>query len=156
MQGAGRRFQHRLFEASVLIKGTFAALETLTGILLATPFGLHALRFLKETGLHHLVADPDDRIARMLVAHLSATGQGDLHFWAAYMLGHGLVKLVVVLALMRGLYSAFPLAMLVLAGFILWQMADWWQSGSPAMLALSAFDAFVIWLTWREWKTRKA
>ena len=155
MKAAGQRFLHRVFEASILIKGVFAAFETLVGIMLTTPLSLRALRFLHETELHQLIADPDDRLAGVLVRHLSGVQSGHLHFWAIYLIGHGLVKLVVVTALARGWYSAYPFAMLVLGGFIAWQMFDWWQTGGPVMLALSAFDAFVIWLTWREWKTRK-
>ncbi|AGT07873.1 DUF2127 domain-containing protein [Paracoccus aminophilus] len=151
---ASRRMLHWVFEASVLLKGIFASFETLFGVLLLTPLSLRALHFLQDTGLHRAIADPDDRLAHFLTHHLNGMGREHLHFWAIYMIGHGLVKLCVVVALMKEWYSAFPFAMLVLAGFIGWQMLDWWHTGSIVMVALSAFDAFIIWLTWREWRAR--
>ena len=156
MIAASRRLLHQIFEASILIKGVFAAFETVIGILLITPLSLRALRFLQETGLHRAIADPDDRLARFLAHHLMGMRHEHLHFWAIYMIGHGLVKLIVVFALARSWYSAYPIAMLVMVGFILWQMLDWWHTGSTVMVALSAFDAFIIWLTWREWKARES
>lgn len=154
MIAASRRLLHWVFEASVLLKGIFASFETLFGILLLTPLSLRALHFLQQTGLHRAVADPDDRLALFLTHHLNGMASQHLHFWAIYMIGHGMVKLLVVYALVRQWYSAYPIAMVVMAGFIVWQMLDWWHTGSTVMIALSAFDAFIIWLTWREWKAR--
>ncbi len=154
MIAASRRLLHGVFEASVLLKGIFAGFETLFGFLLLTPLSLRALHFLQESGLHRAVADPDDRLAGFITHHLTGVESPHLHFWAIYLIAHGLVKLIVVYALVRELYTAYPIAMAVMSGFIIWQMLDWWQTGSMVMVALSAFDAFIIWLTWREWKAR--
>ncbi|HRO14267.1 MAG TPA: DUF2127 domain-containing protein [Paracoccus sp. (in: a-proteobacteria)] len=152
---AARDVLHRLFETSIFLKGVLAAFETLTGILLATPLSGRALRYLHESHDDGIFS-PDDLLARPILAHLQAFDSASLHFWAAYLIGHGAVKLAVVGALLWEWRSAWPLAMAVLGGFILWQMREWQHSGNPVMLALSAFDLFIIWLTWREWKGRTA
>lgn len=143
---------HVAFEASIALKGIFALLETFFGILLATPLSRKALDYLKNSDLRRLIADPDDWLAHFIHARLQAVDIHVLHFWSIYMIGHGGVKLVVVYALMRGWYAAYPFAMAVMAAFICWQLLEFHHTGSIVMLLLSAFDAFIIWLTWKEWQ----
>ncbi|WP_299839812.1 DUF2127 domain-containing protein [uncultured Paracoccus sp.] len=146
---------HNLFEASLALKGFFAALESLAGAaLLFITHGaiLGAVDWLTR---NELIEDPSDPLAARAVRMADRFSADSQHFYAIYLLTHGLVKLVVVLMLQRRITMAYPLAMAVFAGFIAYQLHRWSVTGSPMMLALSAFDALVIFLTWREWRTGK-
>ncbi|MFV0301794.1 MAG: DUF2127 domain-containing protein, partial [Paracoccus sp. (in: a-proteobacteria)] len=143
---------HWLFEASLLLKGIFAALESLAGAALLFVTHGAILGLVDWLTRNELIEDPADPLAAdamRLAERFSADSQ---HFYAIYLLTHGLVKLVVVLMLARRISAAYPLAMAVFAGFIAYQLHRWSLTGSPMMLALSGFDLMVIWLTWREWR----
>lgn len=87
------------------------------------------------------------------VTHLADRFSADSqHFYALYLLTHGLVKLVVVILLARRIAAAYPLAIGVFGLFIAYQLHRWSVTHSPMMLALSAFDVLLIWLTWGEWR----
>ncbi len=46
---------------------------------------------------------------------------------------------------------AHPVSIVVLSLFILYQMSDFFLTGAPVLILLSAFDLIVILLVWREW-----
>ncbi len=147
-----RGFLHRLFELSLILKGLFAAVESLAGLALfytANTTIQNAVTWLLHRELIEDPTDPGARWIQELAARFNADSQ---HFYAVYLLGHGLVKLVVILALARRITAAYPLAIAVFTGFIVYQLHRWTLTHSPAMLALSVFDLLVIWLTWREWR----
>ncbi len=143
---------HRLFELSLVLKGLFAALESLTGLAL-----LYTTNAAIQNGIawlvhRELIEDPRDPGARWVLELASRFNADSQHFYAVYLLGHGLIKLAVVLLLARRISAAYPLAIAVFSGFVLYQLHRWTLTQSPAMLALSVFDLLVIWLTWREWR----
>jgi uncharacterized membrane protein len=146
---------HWLFEASLLLKGTFAAGETLSGLgLLLTPHGA-VLAFWAWATNHHLTQDPGDPMA-LWVHDLAQSFPGDLqHFYALYLLGHGALKFAMVLMLARRILWAYPVAMVILAGFVLYQGTEFVTHGALVLLALSGLDAFMILLVYREWTMLK-
>ena len=146
---------HWLFEASLILKGTFAAGETLSGLgLLLTPHGL-VLAFWAWATNHHLTQDPNDAMA-LWFRHLAQTFPVDLqHFYALYLLGHGALKFVMVIMLARRALWAYPAAMVVLAGFVAYQAAEFATHGAWVLLALAALDALMILLVFREWNVLK-
>lgn len=143
---------HRLFELGIAAKGLFAAIEATVGaILLWLPHSRvqGAVDWLVG---EELVENPHALIGRLLerlAARFDAPAQ---HFYAVYLLSHGLAKLIVVILLQRRVAFAYPLAIAVFGAFVVYQLVEFSRSGSPMMLALSLFDCFVIWLTWREWR----
>ena len=149
------KWLHWLFEASLLIKGTFAAGETLSGLgLLFTPHGM-VLAFWAFATNHHLTQDPNDAMA-LWFRNLAHSFPGDLqHFYALYLLGHGALKFAMVIMLARRILWGYPAAMLVLAGFVVYQGAEFVTQGSLVLLTLAALDAFMIVLVYREWTVLK-
>jgi uncharacterized membrane protein len=146
---------HWLFEASLVLKGTFAAGETLSGLgLLLTPHGA-LLAFWAWATNHHLTQDPNDAMA-VWFRDLATRFPGDLqHFYALYLLGHGALKFAMVIMLARRTLWAYPVAMVILAGFVLYQASEFVTHGSFVLLTLAALDAFMIALVWREWTVLK-
>ncbi len=156
MPPVGNRWSHFLhdaFEIGIVAKALFALTETLSGI---------ALIFVQADWVHRtaswltaseLSEDPGDFIGRWIIAVAQSFSVSTQHFWSAYLVGHGLIKLAVVGALIAGFRWAYPLSIVVLMGFILWQMQKWAATGSVLMLGLSVFDVIVIWLIWHEWRS---
>ncbi len=72
-------------------------------------------------------------------------------FWSVYLFGHGLLNLGVAVALFAQKRWAHPVSIVVLSLFILYQMSDFFLTGAPVLIVLSAFDLIVILLVWREW-----
>lgn len=113
------------FRVSLFVKGADGVLELTGGILLLflTPERLNAVVwFLTQ---HELGEDPNDPIANAIV-HIShhVTGSATL-FGAVYLLLHGLVKVVLVWAVLREQLWAYPWMIGFLAAFIGWQTWSW-------------------------------
>src|SRR6267143_3939716 len=94
------RLVHAFFTISVVSKGVDGALEIVGGtlLLLVNPLQIHNIvRILTE---HELSEDPHDLVATYLLnsaQHLSASAQ---LFAGTYLLWHGVVKVVLVAALL--------------------------------------------------------
>ena len=149
------KWLHWLFEASLVVKGTFAAGETLSGLgLLLTPHGLVLTAWAFLTN-HHLTQDPNDAMA-VWFRNLATSFPGDLqHFYALYLLGHGALKFVMVIMLARRILWGYPAAMLVLAGFVVYQFTEFVTQGAIVLLILALLDTFMIALVYREWNMLK-
>ena len=146
---------HWLFEASLVIKGTFAAGETLSGLgLLLTPHGAVLIAWAWATN-HHLTQDPNDAMALWFRDLANSFPVHLQHFYALYLLGHGALKFAMVIMLARRILWAYPVAMVILAGFVLYQATEFATHGSLVLLALALLDAFMIALVYREWNMLK-
>ncbi|MDP2740609.1 MAG: DUF2127 domain-containing protein [Pseudorhodobacter sp.] len=144
---------HAVFEVSLLAKALFAAGELVSGIALWLVKADWVNRWADALTRAELIEDPNDRLAAwaLSVAHnLSVETQ---HFWALYLIWHASVKLVVVVALIAGIGWAYPASVVVLAGFIVYQLDRFLTSHSLWMLALSLFDMVVVWLVVQEYHT---
>ncbi len=145
-------FLHKVFEASLLAKGIFAAIESLAGLALLLTANATIQRGIDWLTRNELIEDPSDPIAARVTAMASRFDASSQHFYAVYLLSHGLVKLIIILMLARRIRAAYPVGIIVFGAFIIYQLHRWTLTHSPMMLILSAFDAIVIWLTWREWR----
>lgn len=145
------KWLHWLFEASLIIKGSFALGETLSGLgLLLTPHGM-LLNLWAWLTNHKLTQTPDEDMT-LWFQHLADTFPLHVqHFYAIYLLAHGALKFLMVLMLARRILWAYPAAMAVLAGFVIYQAAEFVTQGSWVLLALACLDAFMIVLVYREW-----
>ncbi|MEX1660646.1 DUF2127 domain-containing protein [Thioclava sp. 15-R06ZXC-3] len=148
------RFLHWLFEISLVLKGLFAAAETLSGLALLGMPGNAVLRLAQWLTHRELTEDPHDAIAAALLnaaQHFSIETQS---FYGFYFTSHGALKLVVVVLLMRGVLWAYPGAVALLTAFVVYQMYLWSLHHAISMLLLTALDLVVIALTVREWYVR--
>lgn len=142
---------HRAFEVGIILKGLNAVVEVVGGLLLLvlTPDQLQALavRWTRE----ELSEDPHDFIATHLL-HTAGGLTGDaVLFGAAYLLTHGLVKLVLVVSLLLNRLWAYPVMIAVLLAFIGYQLYRIALHPTPGLIALTVFDAAIVALTWHEY-----
>lgn len=147
----------RTFAVGIVLKGINGLLEVVGGLLLlvATPEVIRAVVDRLTRG--ELAEDPRDLLATWLT-HLSTSSSlsdAGLGFAAVYLLAHGLVKLVLVLALLRDRLWAYPWMIGFLALFVAYQL--WMIARQPTLwlVGLTMFDAALTWLTWREWKRHR-
>ncbi|WP_427016791.1 DUF2127 domain-containing protein [Pseudarthrobacter sp. P1] len=98
----------RLFAIGTIAKGLDGVLELIGGILLllVTPAELqHLVAVLTQ---HELSEDPHDFIASYLLHSAAGLTGSAVLFGAVYLLVHGLVKVVLVIALLRNKLWAYP------------------------------------------------
>jgi uncharacterized membrane protein len=145
----------RIFEIGIIAKGLDGVLELVGGLLLllVTPDKIHRLVAAVTQG--ELSEDPHDLVARYLL-HTSAGLTGPaITFGALYLLLHGVVKVVLVVALLRNKLWAYPWMIAVLLTFIGYQLYRIVLAPSPGLIALTVFDAVITALTWREWRIQR-
>ncbi|HXS07785.1 MAG TPA: DUF2127 domain-containing protein [Rhizomicrobium sp.] len=146
-------FFHQAYLAAILIKGFDGALEALAGliILITGPERLYewVLRLTAPelTGRHpalHALQRGAERLA-----------EGPHQFAIFYLLVHGLLKLGIVMALLKGGGRLlFPIASLILAGFVVymsWRLTIRW---SDWLLGFALFDLLTLALVLNEWRSR--
>ena len=95
------------------------------------------------------------RGSHLLSAAHSLTGS-TVVFAALYLLSHGLVKMVLVGALLRNKLWAYPWMIGFLAVFIVYQLYRMTFAPTLGLATLTIFDAFIAWLTYREYRKQHA
>lgn len=140
-----------LFKAGIWLKGINGGLELIGGILLATlPSSVFTRTILFLT--QHDVGDgTKDWVYRELSRAVS-TLAGQSTFAVFYLLSHGLVKVFLAGALLRGIGWAYPTALGVfglLAGYEVYRFV-----AHPAVMMglIIAIDVAVIVLIWSHWR----
>ncbi len=153
---ASRRWHDRLFFVAVATKGIDGILESIGGVLLLV-FGTsglnHAVRLLTQ---HELAEDPDDFLATLLRHHIRNLDLSSLHFAAAYLLVHGVIKIGLVGGLIRRRRRVFPVALAFLGVFLLYQVYRLDRQPSAGLAFLSVVDLAIMVLVWREYAMLRA
>ena len=110
------------------------------------------------TGLtqHELSEDPHDFFFTHLLAGARYLDGSNHTFAAVYLLAHGVLKLVLVAAVLRDKMWAYPWMIAFLLAFIGYQSYRFVIDPTVGMLALTVFDVFVVWLTQREYVKHRA
>jgi uncharacterized membrane protein len=142
---------HQIFEVSVLLKGAHAAVEAVGGLALAFTTNQSIRGLVSQATQSELIEDKRDFIAN----HLATWAQGfsiqTQHFYAWYLLSHGVVKLALVTGLLMRKLWAYPSTMVVLGLFILYQLYRYSETHGVGLLLLTALDVVVVGLTWHEY-----
>jgi len=131
-------------------------LETIGGIALLIINPQRLNRFLLTVLHQELSKDPRDFIATHLVRAYQSFVSGGKHFASVYLVSHGVVKLVLVVALFWNKLWAYPLMIIVLAAFVCYQLYRFALTHSLVMVLLTLFDLLVIVLTWLEYGKQRA
>jgi len=145
----------RAFEIGIILKGLNGLAELIGGLLLL---------FVTAGDIYHLAAlltqdelseDPHDFIARHLLHTASGLTGSAVIFGAVYLLLHGAVKVVLVIALLLNKLWAYPCMIIVLLIFIGYQLYRIAMQPSAGLVALTIFDAVIVTLTWREFRRQR-
>src|SRR4051794_30020984 len=146
----------RAFQIGIVLKGLDGALEVVGGALLLVASPTTINRIVVALTQHELSEDPNDWIATHLLRLSHGLTGSSVRFAAAYLLLHGIVKVVLVAALLRNQLWAYPWTIAFLLAFIAYQLYRIVLRPTPGLIALTVFDAAVVWLTWREYRKQRA
>ena len=143
---------HRLFEAGVGLKGLDGVLEIIGGLSLyfTSPAGI--MRLFDFLTRHELVEDPHDFLVTHAAAFLSKLTPSSTHFGAIYLLLHGATKVFLAVSLLQRKLWAYPLGIIFLVLFLIYQLYRYSYTHSIFLLLLSAFDSAIILLIWNEYR----
>jgi len=142
----------RIFEIGIILKGLDGVLEAIGGLLLLVVTPATINRLTVALTQHELSQDPNDFIANHLLRYAHGLTGSAVTFAAVYLLLHGLIKIVLVAALLRNKVWAYPWMIAFLLIFIGYQLYRIVLEPTFGLSALTIFDAFIVWLTWREWR----
>jgi uncharacterized membrane protein len=144
----------RTFRVSVILKGLDGALEIVGGLLLlvVAPSTIQAL--VRSLTQHELSRDPRDFIASHLLRSVQHLSHATAVFAAIYLLSHGVAKVVLVVAVLRDQTWAYPAIIVLLLGFIAYQLYRLTVGPTVGLALLTVFDVFVVVLTWKEYQAR--
>jgi uncharacterized membrane protein len=144
------------FEVGIILKGLDGLLEIIGGLLLLVVSPATIDRVVTSLTQHELSEDPHDFLATHLLrtAH-GLTGSAVL-FGAVYLLAHGMVKVILVTALLKNQLWAYPWTIAFLGVFIVYQLYRLSFQPSLGLTVLTIFDAIIAWLTYREYRKQLA
>jgi len=146
---------HRSFELGILLKGIDGILEIIGGVLLIflNPARLNRLVVLLTQ--HELSQDPNDVISNFLLKLSASFSISSQHFGVIYLISHGAIKFILVSLLWKKKLWAYPLAIVSLILFIIYQIYRYTISNSVFLIFLTIFDVFMILLTYMEYNRIK-
>ena len=142
----------RAFAIGIILKGLDGVLEVVGGVLLLVVSPTTIDQLSRALTQHELSEDPHDFLATHLLHAAGSLTGSSLEFGAAYLLLHGVVKIVLVAALLRDQIWAYPWMIIFLIVFIVYQVYRMTFAFSIGLLGLTIFDVVVVWLTSREYR----
>ncbi len=150
-----RNWLDRVFAVGIIGKGLNGVAELIGGLLLlfVTPTQIRQLA--ASWTYTELSEDPHDLIATYLLHTSSGLTGSAVLFGAVYLLAHGVVKVVLVVALLMNKIWAYPWMIVVLLLFIGYQIYRIVLSPTGGLVALTIFDVIIVALTWREYQQQR-
>lgn len=144
------------FHWVLILKGAHALFEVIGSFLilfLNKDLVVHSVAFLTRG---ELAEEPTDLVANYLLRLAEQFSIGARDFAFLYLLSHGLIKLILIVALAKKKAWAYGASLVVFSVFICYQLYRYTQTHSPWLILFSVFDLVVIWLIVEERKENGA
>jgi len=142
---------HNSYLASVLFKLGLGLAQVLTALGLWATSKSQLIGWVAQVTAAETLQDPTDPLALWL-QHAAQGFSIEAHtFYVIYFVGHGLLNIAIALALLARLRWSYVVSIVVLAGFVIYQIMRFFLTLSPMMIVLSIFDIIIIALVWREY-----
>jgi uncharacterized membrane protein len=146
----------RFFWIAITIKGLDGAVQVIGAVVLAFIPPSVVSGFTHAIITRDLLGDPNGTLSR----HLQLATENFLHgdtktFAVIYLLAHGLIKIALVIALARKIVRAYPVAALVLAAFVVYEIFRAVDTHSIALPFFAALDVVIIFLVLKEYRQLK-
>ena len=131
-----------LFEGSVILKGLHAIIEIIGGFLALLVTQNFIIQTVLKITQDELNGDSKDFLANYLLKSAEHFSLSSQHFVAFYLLSHGIIKGILVIALLKKKLWAYPVSIFVFGVFMVYQIIRYTHTRS-------------IWLIWHEYKIQK-
>lgn len=142
----------RVFELALIAKALDGVLEIAGSVLLYLVPNDRIGNILRLATQHELIHGRHGHIARYLegaAGHVTASGQS---FAALFLLSHGVVKVVLVVALLRRYLWAYPMGVGAFGVFLLYELYRYLHTHSPVLLGVSVLDLLIFVFICLEWR----
>ena len=146
---------HEVFIFTIWVKGLVGLLQTLGGLAFLVIPQQTVTNLIARFTAPEFTDDQHDFVAMVLRHTADQWATGTQTFAGVYLLLHGVIKLVLVGALLRRKMWSYPASIWVLAAFILYQCYRYTFTHSPWLLALTVLDIAVVALIHHEYGQRK-
>lgn len=143
---------HQMFEIGILLKGAHALIECIGGLVLAFVSTSAITSLVNALTQGELIEDPNDFVATHLLSLAQNFTVSTQHFYAFYLLSHGLIKVFLVIGLLRNRLWAYPVSLVVLGLFIVYQLYRFSYTHGFGLIVLTVFDVMVMGLIWHEYR----
>ena len=146
---------HKLFKLVVLIKGIDGILDILIGLFISFT-SLHFIRnSISNLFRPELIEDPSDKISSYLFHVFQNASINTKIFWIFYLMAHGIVKILLALALFKGTKKEHTIALFILALVSIYEIYRFTHTHSIILLIAIIFDSLIFILAIKENKNRK-
>ncbi len=146
---------HRAFLAAIAIKGLDGAAETVAGLIVAVAGSQFVYSFAIWITAPEIAVNPDSRLAHMIRHGATGLTQASHLFVVVYLLVHGILKLGIAVNLLRGKNWIFPIASVILAGFIVFMSVRLTTHWSGWLFGFALFDVLTLALVLNEWRNHR-
>ncbi len=145
----------KIFRIGIFLKGISTIVEISGGLIILLVSKVYLITFVLNLLQSELSDDPKDFVANFIVNSAAAYYVSSQYFFGFYLLVHGLIKIVLIIALLKNKLWAYPAAITVFSLFILYELYRFYFTHSPWILAIIIFDVIVILLAIHEYRVRK-
>ncbi|GAA2226635.1 DUF2127 domain-containing protein [Promicromonospora sukumoe] len=144
------------FVLGVLVKGLDGLVELVAGIALLVLHQQGILALTRSVVAEELREDPHDLVANLLLHQAAALDHGAAVAGGLFLLLHGVVKVVIVAALLAGSRRVYPWAVGALSVLLVVQLVQMVLSPGIGVVALVVLDVLILALTWHEWRVGRS
>ncbi|MFA5318082.1 MAG: DUF2127 domain-containing protein [Patescibacteria group bacterium] len=146
------QYEHIAFIAALAGKGVNGLLEIIGGVILIFINPAFARGLIFKLTQFELTEDPADLVANYLVKAAERFSVSAQVFGAVFLLSHGIIKIVLLVALFKKKLWAYPLASAVFSLFVVYQSYRFYLYRSPELILLNIIDIIIIVLTCFEYR----
>ena len=150
-----RKTFHTIFEAGVLIKAIDSVAEMALGAFFyfLSPRLINNIIF--SLSGDELTEKQRDPIWNFFFHHFASVTANTLNFWAFLLIGHGILKLLLVAGLLKNKLWIYPASAIAFSFFALYQAYTLIYAPSALLTVLTLFDVIFIALILHEYSYQK-
>lgn len=143
----------KLFRIAIAIKGIDGALQLVAGLVLLFTPPQAVTTLVGEVVTRDLAGNHSGWLTAHLLKAAHDFGDGSTRWFAiVYLLLHAVIKLGLVIALLRKIMPAYPIAAIALAAFVIFELLRALHTHSIALPIFAALDVVIIVLILKEYR----
>jgi len=147
---------HLAYLVAITIKGIDGLIETIAGLIVAIVGSEEIYILALRLTAPEIENNPASHTADLVRHAADKLASAPSDFVVIYMIAHGVIKLALAINLMIEKDWVFPVASVLLTGFILYMSHRLTIFWSPWLFAFLLFDMVTLALVLNEWRTHRA